>query len=262
MSERYRIVKASSLNEIDYLQEIDQLYEFPDDDSLALWKVVRTIDRLDQFRSFIISNVRWDKAALSVSINKRRAIYVSFPWSWKLLTVKLLDHYTRLCLPWGHNVPWFQNFSSDNNPWCYDELLDCLSTDDVMSMRVVESIMEQQVVPRVAGPEFDFSKAWAEFVVSRGFEFFLRIIERPVSYRKFTTLPTLPPPPWDLRNFRGARHLYLSHEVYELLRQAVQTPGSPEVLIRRYLERQDRSKEDSSDGVRKTQFNGMWKVWL
>ena len=129
-----------------------------------------------------------------------------------------------------------------------------------MSMRVVESIMEEQVAPRIAGPEFDFSRAWAEFAASRGFEFFLRIIARPVSYRKHRRLSSLPPWPWDIRTFHGSRHLYLSLEVYELLQQAIQTPGTPEVLIRRHLERQDR--EDSSDRVCKTQFNDMWKVWL
>jgi len=86
MSERYRIVKAS-LIQTDYLSEIDQLYEFPADDSLALWKVVRTIHCLDQFRNFVISNIRWDKATSPVSIDKRRAVYVLSPGLGKALNV-------------------------------------------------------------------------------------------------------------------------------------------------------------------------------
>ena len=70
--------KASYLIQIDYLEDIDQLYYFPYDDQYALWKVVRNIHRLDQFRNVVIKALRWHLSPSSREINKRRAVWVSF----------------------------------------------------------------------------------------------------------------------------------------------------------------------------------------
>lgn len=50
------------------------MYEFPEDPQ-RLWKVVRTIRRLDNFRNRVIQSIRWDVFNDQI-FDKRRTIYV------------------------------------------------------------------------------------------------------------------------------------------------------------------------------------------
>jgi hypothetical protein len=63
---------------VDFFEDIDRLYEFPTDDPHKLWKVVRTIRKLDNFRKTVIRRVRWD-VFKDCNYDKRRVIYVPNP---------------------------------------------------------------------------------------------------------------------------------------------------------------------------------------
>lgn len=65
---------AQGIEFLDYFEDIDRLYEFPDDHQ-SLRKVVKNIHYLDRFRSAIIRTVRWD-ISKNCTYDKRRTIYV------------------------------------------------------------------------------------------------------------------------------------------------------------------------------------------
>ena len=73
MSEWY-IDRSSAESAVDYFEDIDQLYAFPENRE-RLWKVVSKIHRLDRLRTTVMKVIRWD-ICKDFCFDKRRMVYV------------------------------------------------------------------------------------------------------------------------------------------------------------------------------------------
>jgi hypothetical protein len=172
------------------------------------------------------------------------------------------------------NTPWYQRYSFATYPHIFNLLLlDCLSLEDILDLIAVERTIAEQIHCQLAWPP-PLARGWSEsLILGRGLGYVLRILKAPVdaprTRREMAELPRLR----QINPVLGVpRHVDVSDEVFNVLRDALRMPGMPlhgdrDLLVSKCYG--DGRKETIAAGAgrprqenQKTLLNDMWKVIL